>query len=124
MYLLSSSSPAGRNFRRGKSVSDELRRADDGFVSVQQDLIARVQGSLFANDGAVVGVQHITVCDFHDTADLLAVQKHLFAFVSKIASFDVDAFFGNRKSNDLPLSTLIPDARSTSQGFVWRRLRI
>ena len=90
MYLLPSSSPAGRNFRRGKSVSDELRRADDGFVSVQQDLIARVQGSLFANDGAIVGIQHIAVCDFHDTADLLAVQKHLFTFVSKIVSFDVD----------------------------------
>ena len=84
-------------------------------MSVQQDLIARMQQSLFADDRAVVGVQHIAVGDLHNPADLLTVQKDLLAFVAHVASFDMDVLFSNCEADDLALGSVVADG---GEGFL------
>ena len=78
-------------------------------MPVQQDLIARMEQALFADDRAVVGVQHIAVGDLHDAADLLTVQKDLFTLVSHVAALDVDVLFSDREADDLAFGAVVTD---------------
>ena len=69
-------------------------------MAVKQHMIARFQGALSANDGAVVDVFHIAVSNFHDPAHFFAVHKYLLALVAHISALDVNIRFLNGEAHN------------------------